>query len=92
MDLKIMLSVFGLIFLAEIGDKTQMATLAFATGSESRLSVFIGASLALVVTSALAVFAGEAFSRAIPVKFMHVTAGVGFIAIGAVLLLKEFWN
>ncbi len=92
MDMKIVLTTFWLVFLAELGDKTQLATLAFSAGTSSKLSVFIGSAGALAVTSALAVVLGDFLSRYLPVKAMHIAAGGGFIVIGGLMLFKEFWN
>jgi putative Ca2+/H+ antiporter (TMEM165/GDT1 family) len=86
MDWRVMLSTFGAIFLAEIGDKTQLATLSFATGSSSRLSVFIGSALALVATSAIAVVAGDAIARVIPPIWIRRAAGTLFIVLGVLFL------
>jgi putative Ca2+/H+ antiporter (TMEM165/GDT1 family) len=86
MDWRVMLSTFAAIFLAEIGDKTQLATLSFASGSSSRLSVFVGSALALVATSAIAVVAGDALARAIPPMWIRRAAGVLFIVIGVLFL------
>lgn len=83
MDIRIMLTVFAAIFVAELGDKTQLATLLFAADKEvNKLVVFIGASLALVATSALGVIAGGAISQYVSEKSLHYIAGAGFIAIG----------
>ena len=60
MDWKLTLTTFGAVFIAELGDKTQLATLAFTTSGGSRWAVFIGSAGALVATSAIAVLAGEA--------------------------------
>jgi putative Ca2+/H+ antiporter (TMEM165/GDT1 family) len=87
MDLKIFLTTFGMIFLAELGDKTQLATFAFAAESRSRLSVFLGSAGALVVTSLLAVILGSAVSRLIPANYMKIGAGVLFILLGLWMLL-----
>ncbi|MGD8593632.1 MAG: TMEM165/GDT1 family protein [Gammaproteobacteria bacterium] len=89
MDWKILLTVFVTIFVAELGDKTQLATLLFATDKEvSKMTVFIGASLALVLTSAMGVLAGSVISNYISEKQLHYIAGIGFIAIGLWTLLK----
>ena len=89
MDWKILLTVFVTIFVAELGDKTQLATLLFATDKEvSKMAVFIGASLALVLTSAMGVLAGSVISNYISEKQLHYIAGIGFIAIGLWTLLK----
>jgi putative Ca2+/H+ antiporter (TMEM165/GDT1 family) len=86
MNLKVLLTTFGMIFLAELGDKTQLATLSFAAGSKSRLAVFCGASAALILTSLLAVAAGSAISRYIPVNYVKIGAGVLFILLGLGML------
>ncbi len=86
MDWKLFASTFAAIFLAELGDKTQLATLSLAAGGSSRLIVFGGAALALVATSAIAVLAGEALSRAVPPVWIRRGAGVLFLILGAVFL------
>lgn len=89
MDWKILLTVFVTVFIAELGDKTQLATLLFATDKEvSKLTVFVGASLALVLTSAIGVLAGSVISNYISEKQLHYVAGIGFIAIGLWTLFK----
>jgi putative Ca2+/H+ antiporter (TMEM165/GDT1 family) len=89
MDLKILSTVFASVFIAELGDKTQLATLLFATDKEiSKLTVFLGASLALILTSALGVLAGGVLSNYISEKHLHYLAGIGFIAIGLWTLVK----
>ncbi|WP_455211943.1 TMEM165/GDT1 family protein [Kaarinaea lacus] len=89
MDWKILITVFITVFIAELGDKTQLATLLFATDKEvSKMTVFIGASLALVLTSAIGVLAGSVISNYISEKQLHYIAGIGFVAIGLWTLLK----
>ncbi len=83
MDIKVLLTTFGMIFLAELGDKTQLATLSFAAESKARLSVFIGAAGALALTSLLAVLLGSFVARWIPENYVRVGAGVLFIVLGA---------
>jgi putative Ca2+/H+ antiporter (TMEM165/GDT1 family) len=83
MDPKLFLTVFGTVFVAELGDKTQLATLLFAAkGESSRWTVFAAASLALVTTSAIGVLAGAAVSQHVSPKLLSWIAGLGFIAIG----------
>lgn len=87
MDIKIFLTIFGAVFIAELGDKTQLATMLFAADKEvNKYIVFIAASAALVVASAIGVLAGSLMSEYINEKYLHYIAGVGFIAIGAVTL------
>jgi putative Ca2+/H+ antiporter (TMEM165/GDT1 family) len=89
LDFKILTTVFTSIFIAELGDKTQLATLLFASDKDtSKLTVFVGASLALIVTSAIGVAAGSAISQYVSEKTLHYLAGVGFIAIGVWTLIK----
>ncbi len=89
MDLKILFTVFTVIFIAELGDKTQLATMLFAADKEvSKLTIFIGASLALVVATAIGVAAGSIISEYISEKYLHYIAGLGFIMIGIWTLLR----
>ena len=83
MDWKVFLTIFGAVFIAELGDKTQLATMLFATDKEvSNYTVFFAASAALIVASALGVLAGTLLSEYINEKYLHYVAGVGFIGIG----------
>jgi len=83
MDMKLFATVFATIFLAELGDKTQLATLLFASKSPANLlTVFVGASLALIVTTVIGVAAGSVVSQYVEPKFLSYAAGVGFIVIG----------
>ena len=89
MDWKVLLTVFAAVFIAELGDKTQLATLLFAADKEvSKWSVFIGASLALIVASAIGVLAGSILANYINEKYLHYIAGAGFCAIGVWTLLR----
>ena len=87
MNLRLFASTFGLIFLAELGDKTQLATLSLSASGQSRLAVFLGAASALVVTSALGVVGGGLVARYVPPIWIHRVAGVAFVVMGALLLL-----
>lgn len=88
-DWKILATVFGAVFIAELGDKTQLATLLFAADKDvSKWTVFFGASAALIATSALGVLAGGILSEYVSEKTLHLVAGIGFIAIGAWTLFK----
>ena len=82
MDFKILFSTFGLIFLAELGDKTQLATFCFAAETKSRLAVFIGSAGALVLTSLLAVLFGSLVNRLVPANVIKVGAGLLFVLLG----------
>jgi len=89
MDLKILLTVFTVIFVAELGDKTQLATFLFAADREaSKWMVFLGASLALVLASAIGVLAGGLVAEHVNEKYLHYAAGAGFVIIGLWTLLQ----
>ncbi|MCX7590767.1 MAG: TMEM165/GDT1 family protein [Kiritimatiellae bacterium] len=87
MHVRLFLSTFVLIFLAELGDKTQLAAMARAAAGEGdKWTVFLGASTALVLATLLAVLAGDAIGRVVPVRYLKVAAGVLFFAFGLVLI------
>jgi putative Ca2+/H+ antiporter (TMEM165/GDT1 family) len=89
MDFKVLATVFASVFVAELGDKTQLATMLFASDKEtSKLTVFVGATLALIVTSAIGVLAGAAVSQYVSEKTLKYLAAIGFIAIGVWTLIK----
>jgi putative Ca2+/H+ antiporter (TMEM165/GDT1 family) len=84
MDLKTTLAIFGTVFLAELGDKTQLATVLFASNRDnSALLVFFAAAAALIASTAIAVVAGSALSQYVNTRHLSILAGVGFIVIGA---------
>ena len=86
-ELKLFVPIFITVFLAELGDKTQLATMLFAADKEvSKYTVFFAASAALIVASAIGVLAGSLLSGYINEKFLHYVAGTGFIVIGAYTL------
>ncbi|MBK8098186.1 MAG: TMEM165/GDT1 family protein [Planctomycetes bacterium] len=83
MDWKLFATVFGSVFVAELGDKTQLATMVFAANAQtSRWVIFFGSAAALVLTSALGVAAGSVLTQWISEKTLHWLAGLAFIAIG----------
>lgn len=76
-------SIFAVVFLAELGDKTQLATLLFVAKSPEKLiTVFLGASLALVFTSAIGVAAGGLVAQYVNPRMLSYFAGAGFVIIG----------
>ncbi|HEX9594334.1 MAG TPA: TMEM165/GDT1 family protein [bacterium] len=88
MDTKLFATVFVTVFLAEIADKTQVATLLYATrGGNDRLTVFLGSAAALVVASAIAVFAGVLLSHWLNPKYVSWVAGAAFILVGVWVLV-----
>jgi putative Ca2+/H+ antiporter (TMEM165/GDT1 family) len=88
-DLKVLATVFVAVFIAELGDKTQLATMLFAADKEvSRLTVFIAASAALIVATAIGVLAGGFITQFVSEKTLQFIAGAGFITIGFWTLLS----
>jgi putative Ca2+/H+ antiporter (TMEM165/GDT1 family) len=90
MDWKVVLTTFGMIFLAEMGDKTQLAAMTMAAQTKKPLAVLIGASVALACVSALGVVVGATLSHYIPLEWIKRTAAVAFIVIGVLILLGKF--
>lgn len=89
MDIKLLSTVFVAVFIAELGDKTQLATILFAADRDvSRFTVFAGASLALVASSAMGILAGSYLCHYINEKYLNYIAGAGFILIGAWTLIR----
>jgi len=91
MELKLFWSTFLAIFLAELGDKTQLAVLAISTESKSdvRWTVFAASALALAATSAIAVFGGDLISRYVSPVWLKRIAGAMFIVMGIVFIARS---
>lgn len=91
MDLKVFATVAGTVFLAELGDKTQLATLLFAADREvSKWTVFAGASVALVAAAGLGVLAGGVVARFVEPRSLELVAGAAFIALGVWTMVKAW--
>lgn len=86
MDWKVILTTFGMIFLAEMGDKTQLAAITLAAQTKQPLAVFLGASLALTAVSLIGVTLGSVLSNYINAEYLHKAAALAFIAIGVLML------
>lgn len=87
MNWTVFLTIFGSVFIAELGDKTQLATMLFASDKEvNKYTVFFAASAALIVASAVGVLAGSLLAEYINEKYLHYVAGIGFIGIGVFTL------
>ncbi len=89
MDWKLFVSTFAAIFVAELGDKTQLATLSLAAEAKAPWIVFAASALALVATSALAVLGGDLVTRVISPLWLRRVAGAIFIVMGATFLLRR---
>ena len=86
MDWRVIAAAFSAIFLAEMGDKTQLAAMTMAASSGSPLSVLVGAAVALTAVSAIGVMVGGALGTYLPVEWIKRAAGVAFVAIGVLML------
>jgi putative Ca2+/H+ antiporter (TMEM165/GDT1 family) len=82
MNLRTFLTTFGLIFLAEMGDKTQLAAINMAAQTRQPLAVFLGASLALAAVSLIGVLVGSVLADYINAEYLRKAAAIAFIAIG----------
>jgi putative Ca2+/H+ antiporter (TMEM165/GDT1 family) len=81
--MKSYVAVFVSVLLAELGDKTQLATLTFATNADvSRMGVFLAAAAALVISSGVSVLVGRQLGEWLPARQLKMMAGLAFIAIG----------
>ncbi|GCE65483.1 hypothetical protein OMCYN_01422 [cyanobiont of Ornithocercus magnificus] len=87
MDLPLFLSTFTTVFLAELGDKTQLATIALSGTSSRPLAVFLGSALALVFASFMGSIAGGSIAALISQDLLQLVAAVGFLIIGTRLLI-----
>jgi putative Ca2+/H+ antiporter (TMEM165/GDT1 family) len=91
LDLKLFAAIFASVFLAELGDKTQLATLLFASDARnSKLTVLAASASALVLSALAAVLAGSAAGSLVDPRRLRLVAGAGFIAIGAWTLAGAF--
>ena len=90
MDWRVFLTTFGVIFLAEIGDKTQLAAMTMAAQSNRPWTVFLSAALALTVVSAIGVLIGSVLGNYLPLIWIKRTAACAFILIGVLILTGKF--
>src|SRR5688572_1361702 len=89
MDWRIFLTTFGVIFLAEMGDKTQLAAMTMAAQSKRPWAVFIGSALALTAVSAIGVVVGSVVGNYFPLVWIKRAAAIAFIVIGVLILLDK---
>ena len=90
MDFRVLLTTFGIIFLAEMGDKTQLAAMTMAAQTKKPWAVFVGSSLALVAVSALGVIVGSVIGDYVPLEWVKRVAALAFILIGVLMLAGKF--
>ena len=90
MDWRVLLTTFGIIFLAEMGDKTQLAAMTMAADKKRPWEVFLGASLALAAVSAVGILVGTALGHYLPLEWIKRVAAIAFIVIGVLMLIGKF--
>ncbi|MEK6559962.1 MAG: TMEM165/GDT1 family protein [Planctomycetota bacterium] len=89
MDWKIILSTFVTIFLAELGDKTQIASILMTSKTNKPVLVFIGTMLAFAVVTVIGVAVGSVITKFLPINFIKVGAAIAFIIVGILILLGK---
>ncbi len=89
MDWKIFGMSFLTLFLAELGDKTQLAVITLSARTDSKVAVFLGASLALVIVSLLAVLVGGVLTQYVPTEWLQRIVATAFILIGVLMLFGK---
>ncbi len=89
MEWKIFWTAFATLFVAELGDKTQLAVIAMTAKSNAILSVFLGASLALIIVTLLGALAGGILTAYVPVEWIQKIVAVIFIAVGVLMLIGK---
>ena len=88
MDLKLFLMAFGMLFLAELGDKTQLAVFTLVTQYNKPLPIFLGASLALILVTLIGTLFGNLVAKYIPPAYLKLVAGILFVGIGIFVLIE----
>ena len=89
MDWKVFGTAFLTLFLAELGDKTQLAVITMTARSDSKVAIFLGASLALVLVSLLGVLVGGILSEYVPTEWLQRIVAAAFIIIGVLMLFGK---
>jgi putative Ca2+/H+ antiporter (TMEM165/GDT1 family) len=89
MGWRVIFTTFGVTFLAELGDKTQLAAITLSAQTRRPLEVLMGASLALVCVSAIGVAVGGVIGEYLPLIWIKRAAAVAFILIGVLILLDK---
>jgi putative Ca2+/H+ antiporter (TMEM165/GDT1 family) len=91
MDWRALWSAFGLLFVAELGDKTQLAVISQVCKCQRPREVFVGASLALTAVTAIGAVGGEMLARVVPQQWLHLAASAAFVVMG-LLLARSAWG
>lgn len=88
MDIRVFATTFATLFLAEMGDKTQLAAIMMAASTKKPLSVFLGGAAALTAVTGLGVLFGEGIVRVVPELWLRRGAGALFVLMGASMLVR----
>ncbi|MBC7219923.1 TMEM165/GDT1 family protein [Candidatus Bipolaricaulota bacterium] len=88
MDWKLVLTTFGMVFLAELGDKTQLLVFTLSAQHRAPWAVFLGASVALSLVSLLGAFVGGLVGELLPTKYVQIGAGILFVAVGGLVIYR----
>lgn len=89
MDWKIVISTFVIIFLAELGDKTQLASILMTSKTNRPVPVFIGTMLAFAIVTIIGVGVGSVITRFLPLQYIKIGAAIAFIIIGILILFGK---
>jgi putative Ca2+/H+ antiporter (TMEM165/GDT1 family) len=89
MEWKIFWTAFATLFLAELGDKTQLAVITMTSKTNAAVSVFLGAALALVLVTLLGVLFGSVITNYIPTEWLQRIVAAAFIIIGVLMLFGK---
>ena len=84
-EVRVLLSTFALLFVAELGDKTQLAVISMTAKHKAPIWVFLGAALALAAVTGLGVIGGEFLTRLIPEVVLRKVAAAGFVVMGLLM-------
>ena len=90
MDWRVFITTFGVIFLAEMGDKTQLAAMTMSAQTRKPWAVLLGAAIALTAVSAIGVVVGGVLGNYVPLIWVKRVAAIAFIVIGVLILLNKF--
>ena len=88
MNWKLFTLAFGMLFLAELGDKTQLAVITLVAQNKQPISIFVGASAALIAVTFIGAFFGEIITRYVPTSIIQMVGGILFVGIGVFVLWK----
>ena len=89
MDWKLFITTFWLVFLAELGDKTQLTAMVMTAKSHKIWTVFLSASLALILVTLLGVLISDALTSFVPEDIIKKVSGILFLLIGLLILLNK---